>query len=225
MAANTIYTLHFEADTNFTSTKDLLIGDFYKSLQTTHRFVQELDKIFSNRIVELFVLPLVHSTDLVQWSTDMYFKTSVYIKVQATGKFNRSSVEDSLYTFPSRFQYAMRDHDVVNLPGKTPSTRLRIIGRKHTSPSIKEEWVYANVSNIDYIRSLNNSFLQTPLKNIYVTSLLFCKQNVYRISDFITDYETLELVLKESNLRFQIGHFILSLNEAVHICQDKGFIC
>ncbi|XP_048775500.2 uncharacterized protein LOC125680103 [Ostrea edulis] len=222
MAATTTYTLNFEVDVNVTSTKIILISHLTTMLNDTFHIQSLLDQIFSNRIMEFFVLPLVKSADLEQWYGDLYFKAVIYVKVQAIGMFNRSSVEDALYAFPSRFQRFISEHAVTfagNIHSIT-STSISIIGTQHTPPFIIGEWEHPTSPYADYFRSLNNSFLQTPVTNNHVSSLLFCKQNVYKKSDFIIDYKALELVWKESNQRFKIGHFVNSLKENIHICHD-----
>ncbi|XP_056021612.1 uncharacterized protein LOC125651235 [Ostrea edulis] len=221
VAAMTTYTLHFEVDVNITSTKSILISDLPTRLQSILFDIQrQLNPIFSNRIIEFFVLPLVESADLEQWYGNLHFKAVIYVKVQAIGMFNRSSAEDALYAFPSRFQYFMGEH-VTNFQGNaTTFINVHAIGTRHTPPYTKGEWDNSTLPYAEYIRSLNDSFLQTPLKNNHVSSLLFCKQNVYKKSDFIIDYNTLELVLKKSNQSFKMGHFINSLKETIHICED-----
>jgi hypothetical protein len=222
MAAMATYTLHFEADVNFTSTNSFPLSDLTTKLQNSIFDMQmQLNQIFINRIMEFFVVPFLKSEDVEKWDGDLYFKAVVYVKVRANGFFNRSFVENALLTFPSRFQYFYGER-VTNVIGNvTNLVSLHVRGTQHTEPYITGKLEHPNLLYANYLRSINDSFLQTPLANNYVSSLLFCKQNVYQRSDFIIDYNTLELVLKKSNKRYQIGHFVNSLQGTIQICQNE----
>ncbi|XP_061171983.1 uncharacterized protein LOC133181511 [Saccostrea echinata] len=117
--------------------------------------------------------------------------------------------------------YAAKVGEIGNNLTSFSNLSVKVEGLQHAPPYIVDKWRYPFPSAYSgYLDSLNRSILQSPVENNHVSSLLFCKQNIYDKDEFTIDYKTLEIILKKTQQRFQIGQFVFSLKGKIHICQE-----
>ncbi|XP_062588151.1 uncharacterized protein LOC134249802 [Saccostrea cucullata] len=223
-ATRIIYTLNFEVNVNVESTETISNFNLNQTVKDIFSEIRrQLKQIVFHGIKKYFVIPLITSRQLRQCHNTLNFKTLIYIKLQAYNYFDRSVVELSLFSFPSSFNFTTSDklRGIRNNISSFSTLSVKVQGLQHTPPYIVDRWIYPSPSAYyDYLDSLNRSLFESPVKNNHVSSLLFCKQTVYNKDDFTIGYETLEIILKKTQQRFQIWQFVFSLKGKIHICQE-----
>lgn len=187
---------------------------------------RQLFFIFPNMLKDRFIFPIAKSSIVNESNRTSKLTALVYIQTEAMGYVNRPHVEDALFHFPSTFHFMIEERSVSLRPDMSPvssSSSVTARGTQHVPPPSGNDnkFVPSTAAYIDYLVSLNTSFLQSPLMNVFISPLLFCKQRVYNRSEYDVDYKHFELILKSSHRRFQMGEFVVALNGSIQICEEN----
>lgn len=224
---STKYTLNFEVDVTIEQSGSEDEFDVTSRLNSVLTEIQHrLLFLFPNTLKDRFIFPIQKSSVVNESNRTTQLTALVYVQTEAKGSVNRPLVEDALYHFPSTFLFMIEERSSSMRPGMFPvssSSTLTARGTHHVAPlsGSDNKFVPSTAAYIDYLVSLNASFLQTPLTNVFIGPLLFCKQRVYNRSDFHVDYKHFELILKSSHRRFQMGEFVVALNGSIQICEQN----
>lgn len=224
---STKYTLNFEVDVTIEQSGSEDEFDVTSRLNSVLTEIQHrLLFLFPNTLKDRFIFPIQKSSVVNEFNRTTQLTALVYVQTEAKGPVNRPLVEDALYHFPSTFLFMIEERSSSMRPGMFPvssSSTLTARGTHHVAPlsGSDNKFVPSTAAYIDYLVSLNASFLQTPLTNVFIGPLLFCKQRVYNRSDFHVDYKHFELILKSSHRRFQMGEFVVALNGSIQICKQN----
>lgn len=224
---STKYTLNFEVDVTMERLGSVDEFDVTSTLNSILLEIQrQLFFLFTNTLKDRFIFPIEKSSVVNESNRIDQLTALVYIQTEATGYVNRPYVEDALYHFPSTFHFMMEERWVdlrPDMPPVSSSSSVTARGTQHVAPpsNADNKFVPSTAAFIDYLASLNASFLKTPLTNVFISPLLFCKQRLYYKSDFDVDYKHFELILKSSHRRFEMGEFVVALNGSIQICEEN----